>query len=44
VYSLKDLKDQSRKRIYLTHTEILQVWKHPIKEAKKPMIKLNKKG
>lgn len=36
-YTFLDQKDNQTKRIYLTHSEILQVWNHPVKE-KAPII------
>jgi hypothetical protein len=31
-YSALDMKDKKRKKLYLMHHEIQQVWNHPIKE------------
>ena len=38
-YTVKDQKDQKRKKIYLMHSEIQQVWNHPLKAPKTPIIK-----
>lgn len=42
-YSVRDQKDQKMKKIYLTHTEIQQVWNHPLNESspRGSMIKKN---
>lgn len=42
-YSVKDLKDQKRKTLFLAHFEIQQVWNHPIKEKVQAIVKTQSK-
>jgi len=48
-YSAYDMKDKKRKKLYLMHHEIQQVWNHPIKEkattkASKPTKSVKRKA
>jgi hypothetical protein len=43
-YTLIDLKDQQTKTIYLTHSEIQQVWRHFIEEKMQKAPKIKKQA